>query len=137
MVVLAIPYDAFAAKLASAIPFGEGPDLFVDSHERIGEYARRGFVKPVGDAIEQGAYVEVALTAVSHEGELFAVPLSLKSLALYVNDPWALVLGSEIPSTGNRIGSTSSMNRRPRSMSPATGRARNSAWASQASDQRA
>jgi len=86
VVVLAIPYDAFSAKLASAIPFGEGPDLFVDSHERIGEYARRGFVAPVGDALEQGAYVEVALTAVSHDGELFAVPLSLKSLALYVND---------------------------------------------------
>jgi arabinogalactan oligomer/maltooligosaccharide transport system permease protein len=86
VVVLAIPYDAFSAKLASAIPFGEGPDLFVDSHERIGEYARRGFVGPVGDALEQGAYVDVALTAVSHDGELLAVPLSLKSLALYVND---------------------------------------------------
>lgn len=84
--VLAIPYDAFSAKLASAIPFGEGPDLFVDSHERIGEYARRGFVAPVGDALEEGAYLEVALTAVSHDGELLAVPLSLKSLALYVND---------------------------------------------------
>ncbi|HET6583106.1 MAG TPA: extracellular solute-binding protein [Nannocystaceae bacterium] len=86
VVVLAIPYDAFSAKLASAIPFGEGPDLFVDSHERIGEYVRRGFVAPVGDALEQGVYVEVALQAVGHDGELWAVPLSLKSLALYVND---------------------------------------------------
>ncbi len=84
--LLAVPYDAFSAKLGSAIPFGEGPDVYIDSHERLGEYRRRQLVAPVGDAWDQTAYVDVARAAVSLDGEPHALPLSLKSLALYVDD---------------------------------------------------
>ena len=84
--VLAVPYDALSSKLGSAIPFGEGPDVFVDSHERLGEYRRRELVAPVGDAFEPGAFVAEAEAAVTIDGQKLAVPLSLKSLALYVND---------------------------------------------------
>ncbi len=84
--VLAVPYDALSSKLGSAIPFGEGPDVFVDSHERLGEYHRRRLVTAVGDAYEAGAFVGEAEVAVTVDGERLAVPLSLKSLALYVND---------------------------------------------------
>ena len=84
--VLAVPYDALSSKLGSAIPFGEGPDVFVDSHERLGEYQRRELVAPVGDAFEPGVFVAEAAAAVTIDGQTLAVPLSLKSLALYVND---------------------------------------------------
>ena len=33
---LAVPFDAYAAKLQAAIPLGDGPDLFIDAHERMG-----------------------------------------------------------------------------------------------------
>jgi len=84
--VLAVPYDALSAKVGSAIPFGEGPHVFVDSHERLGDYRRRGLVVAVGDAFESGAFVDQATQAVMLDGEPYAVPLSLKSLALFVND---------------------------------------------------
>ncbi len=84
--VLAVPYDALSSKLGSAIPFGEGPDLFVDSHERLGEYHRRELVADVGDAFEDGVYVGEAVDAVTIDGARFGVPLSMKSLALYIND---------------------------------------------------
>ncbi len=84
--VLAIPYDAFSAKLGSAIPFGEGPDVYVESHERLGEYVRRGLVAPVGEAWPGDVFEAVAVRAVAPEGEPLALPLSLKSHALYVND---------------------------------------------------
>lgn len=84
--VLAVPYDALSSKLGSAIPFGEGPDVFIDSHERLGEYRRRELVAPPGDAFEDGSFVEAAEHAVTVDGVRLAVPLSLKSLALYVND---------------------------------------------------
>ncbi len=87
--LLSVPYDAFSAKLASAIPFGEGPDLFVDSHERLGDYRRRQLVAAPGDAWDPTAFVEVATAAVTVEGEPLALPLSLKSLALYVDDELA------------------------------------------------
>jgi arabinogalactan oligomer/maltooligosaccharide transport system permease protein len=84
--VLAVPYDALSSKVGSAIPFGEGPHVFIDSHERLGDYRRREIVAQVGDAYEVGAFVEQAATAVALDGVPYAVPLSLKSLALYVND---------------------------------------------------
>ncbi|MEM9452880.1 MAG: extracellular solute-binding protein [Myxococcota bacterium] len=92
---LAIPYDAFGSKLAAAIPLGEGPDLYIDMHERLGDYRRRKIVAPVGDALQPGVFDEVALRAVLLDGEAYAVPLSRKSVALYVNT--ALV--SEVPPT--------------------------------------
>ena len=33
--VLAVPFDAYASKLESAIPHGHGPDVFIDAHERV------------------------------------------------------------------------------------------------------
>jgi arabinogalactan oligomer/maltooligosaccharide transport system permease protein len=84
--VLAIPYDALSSKLGSAIPFGEGPDVYVESHERLGEYARRELVAPVGDAWPGDVFVDVAVEAITLEATRLALPLSLKSHALYVND---------------------------------------------------
>ncbi len=82
---LAIPYDAFSAKISAAIPLGDGPHLFIDSHERLGDYRNREIVAAVGDALEPGAFVPASVQAVTLQGRAYAVPLSLKSLALYVN----------------------------------------------------
>jgi len=82
---LAIPYDAFASKISAAVPLGDGPHLFIDSHERLGDYRKREVVAEVGDALEANAFVPSALEAVTLDGQAFAVPLNLKSLALYVN----------------------------------------------------
>ncbi len=80
-----MPYDAYATKLAAAIPLGEGPDLYIDSHERLGDYRARRIVAPVGDALEPGVFSLPALEAVSAEGAVWALPLSQKCLALYLN----------------------------------------------------
>ncbi len=93
--VLAVPYDAFSAKVSSAIPFGEGPHVFIDSHERLGEYARRQLVAGVGDAYDTGAFLPTAAAAVERDALVLAVPLSLKTLALYVADD----LAPSVPAT--------------------------------------
>jgi arabinogalactan oligomer/maltooligosaccharide transport system permease protein len=82
---LAIPYDGFSSKLTAAIPLGDGPDLFIDSHERLGDYRRRGVVAPVGDALERDAFDEGVLAAVLLDGEAYGIPLNVKALALYFN----------------------------------------------------
>lgn len=84
--LLRLPYDAFASKLSAAIPLGDGPDLFIDSHERLGDYRARSLVAPVGDALaDPSAFNEAAVQAVNDaQGRYWAVPLSLKSVALYV-----------------------------------------------------
>lgn len=83
--VLAVPYDAFAAKLESSIPLGEGPDIYIDAHERLGNFRERDIVAPLPFAVDRGAYTANAIAAVEHEGQLWGLPLSQKCLALYIN----------------------------------------------------
>jgi arabinogalactan oligomer/maltooligosaccharide transport system permease protein len=84
--LLALPYDAFGSKLGAAIPLGEGPDLYIDSHERLGDYQKRGIVAPVADAFEgPAAFFANTIEAVSLGGAPWALPLSQKCVALYIN----------------------------------------------------
>jgi arabinogalactan oligomer/maltooligosaccharide transport system permease protein len=86
--LLGVPHDAFAAKLGAAVPLGEGPDLFIDAHERLGDYRELGLVAPAGDALgpaPERDYEPLALAAVSLDGVAYGVPLSPKCLALYYN----------------------------------------------------
>lgn len=99
--VLAIPHDAFARKLQASIPIGDGPDIFIDSHERLGDYRARKIVGVVGDALDSaGAYQAPALEAVRGGGEVWALPISQKCIALYVNTE----LVQEVPADLEGIG---------------------------------
>ena len=94
---LAVPFGAYATKLTPAIPRGHGPDLFIHAHERIGDWARSGLIRPLEDA-EIGGTGRLAPevdSALRFEGRLHGVPLALKSLALFVNRS----LLSEAPDT--------------------------------------
>ncbi|MBN9159745.1 MAG: extracellular solute-binding protein [Myxococcales bacterium] len=84
--VLAVPYEAYLAKLEAAIPRGNGPDVFVGPHNRLGEYLLHRIVAPVGDAVpdsDASLYEPVTVAAVTHEGARYAVPLASKCVALY------------------------------------------------------
>ncbi len=82
--LLAVPYDAYAAKLESAIPLGEGPHVYIDAHERLGDFHERGIVAPVPFVLAE-AYPTRLTAAVTIGGEVLAVPISQKCLALYLN----------------------------------------------------
>jgi arabinogalactan oligomer/maltooligosaccharide transport system permease protein len=87
--LLAIPFEAYSAKLRAAIPHAHGPDLFIDTHERLGVYRRDELVAPVGAAFpEEDAplYDATAVAAMTLDGVRYGVPLSSKCLALFVNE---------------------------------------------------
>lgn len=86
--VLAMPFESYASKLESAIPHGNGPDLFIDAHERVTSYRARGLLAPVaslGEAAYTARFDDTAVRAFSSDGSLWAVPLSVKCVALYLN----------------------------------------------------
>ncbi|HSO32545.1 MAG TPA: extracellular solute-binding protein [Labilithrix sp.] len=86
--MLAIPYEAYLSKLEAAIPRGNGPDVFLGPHNRLGEYLLHGLVAPAGDAFPEGdveAYEPATVAAITTEGQRWAVPLASKCIALYVN----------------------------------------------------
>ena len=83
--LLALPYDAYASKILAAISHGEGPDVFIFAHERAREFAQKGLILSAEGDIDRAAYFPNTLQALMVDEILYGYPLSLKSLALYVN----------------------------------------------------
>jgi arabinogalactan oligomer/maltooligosaccharide transport system substrate-binding protein len=84
--LVAVPYDAFADKLSSAIPRGNGPDLFIYSQDRIGDWAESGTIEPIEFWVDDARLDRFGLEAVNamaYRGSLWGLPLATKSLALY------------------------------------------------------
>jgi arabinogalactan oligomer / maltooligosaccharide transport system permease protein len=77
--LLSVPYEAYIAKLEAAIPRGNGPDVFISPHNRLGEYLLHVLVAPIADA--EGK----ADDAVHHKSKQWGIALSSKCPALYVN----------------------------------------------------
>jgi len=86
--VLAIPFEAYAAKLTAAIPRAHGPDLFIQAHQWIGAYLGEKLIEPIGDGFpdaDVAGFDEPAVKAVTWAGARYAVPLANKCVALYLN----------------------------------------------------
>jgi arabinogalactan oligomer/maltooligosaccharide transport system permease protein len=102
--LLAVPFDAYSAKLAAAIPHAHGPDLFIEAHERLGIYDKEGLLAPAGDAFpdaDVAAFDPVTVGAITNARGRMAVPLANKCLALYVNED--LVPGAPAPTTMEEV----------------------------------
>ncbi len=88
--LVAQPYGAYASKLESAIPTGNGPDLFIDAHERLPSFLEEHIVQPLRaepGAADLGAHFDANhLAVLTERGRLYGLPVALKCAALYVND---------------------------------------------------
>jgi arabinogalactan oligomer/maltooligosaccharide transport system permease protein len=81
---LAVPYDAFVTKLDTTLPRSSGPDVFIYAHERIGDWATRGYLEPVTfDEAEQRDLVASTIDALRTQGQVFGYPLAFKCVALF------------------------------------------------------
>ncbi len=83
---VALPFDGYAAKLEAAIPRGNGPDLFVGSHEAVGDWARLGLVEPLETQVAPATlaqFLDGTVTPLRTHGHLYGLPLAFKSLALF------------------------------------------------------
>ena len=71
--LVAVPYDAFADKLTSAIPGGNGPDLFIYPHDRIGDWSAAGVIEPIEywvDDARADRFTGEAIEAMAYKGSL-------------------------------------------------------------------
>ncbi len=83
--VLSVPFDAFSSKLTSAIPHGAGPDVFIFAHERLRQFHRLKVVAPSTARLARDKYLPSTVQALEVDGEFYGYPLSLKTLALFIN----------------------------------------------------
>ncbi|MCB9730919.1 MAG: extracellular solute-binding protein [Deltaproteobacteria bacterium] len=86
-----LPFGVLASRLESAVPTGNGPDLFIDAHERLGRYIPRGIVQPLDPSADPDWDATVAqlepqhVEALRRDGRLYGLPLSAKAVALFIN----------------------------------------------------
>ena len=85
---LALPHDAFLNKLSSAIPHGNGPDLFIFANELVGSWVKNKLIEPYPAGFINFAhenYFQKTVKGLTWEGSLYGLPLSYKSLMLFYN----------------------------------------------------
>jgi arabinogalactan oligomer / maltooligosaccharide transport system permease protein len=83
---LAVAYDSYATKLEAAIPRGNGPDLFVYAHEKVGSWSQAGLIAPIDTStLDLSDLHPITLGALNFEENLYGLPLAFKCLALYQN----------------------------------------------------
>lgn len=85
---LQIPSEAFADKLTAAIPRGNGPDIFIFAHDRIGDWAEAGILEPVSSWASTEflrAYLKPTVEALVYKKSLYGLPMAFKSVVLFYN----------------------------------------------------
>ena len=86
---LAVPFGSYADKLAAALPRGQGPDIFIFAHDRIGGWASAGHtVAPIDTLVEESVlqrFPPHLVDAMRYRGQLYGLPFNFKSTALIYN----------------------------------------------------
>ena len=78
--------EQITEKFQAAAQGGKGPDIFLWAHDRIGEWADGGLLKPL--EISEGfktAFIPMSWDAVSHNKQTWGYPVALEFVSLVVN----------------------------------------------------
>jgi maltose/maltodextrin transport system substrate-binding protein/arabinogalactan oligomer/maltooligosaccharide transport system substrate-binding protein len=72
-------------QLPIAAPAGEGPDIFIGPHERLGGWVDSGLVTPVDLGAKEGEFLPVSLSAFTYDGDIYGLPYAFENMALMRN----------------------------------------------------
>ena len=78
--------EQITEKFQAAAQGGKGPDIFLWAHDRIGEWADGGLLKPL--EISEGfktAFIPMSWDAVTHNKQTWGYPVALECVSLVVN----------------------------------------------------
>lgn len=78
------------------VPTGKGPDITVGAHDWLGALVAAGVVDTIDLGDKASEFESVALEAMTYDGQLYALPYSLETIALVQN---ADLVGSDAPTT--------------------------------------
>ncbi|MGC5224575.1 sugar ABC transporter substrate-binding protein [Micromonospora sp. DT81.3] len=69
---------------------GNGPDVVAGAHDWLGQLVQNGSIDPLQlSASDLEAYSPVAVQATTYDGQLYALPYAVESVALYCNTDYA------------------------------------------------
>lgn len=73
-------------KFFQSAQSGQGPDIFLWPHDRLGEWADAGLLRPLEiDAATRARFFPKGWEAFTHKGRVWAYPVSLESVGLIYN----------------------------------------------------
>ena len=78
--------EQITEKFQAAAQGGKGPDIFLWAHDRIGEWADAGLLKPLEISEDfKAGFIPMSWDAVSHNKQTWGYPLLLECVSLVVN----------------------------------------------------
>ncbi|ABL78850.1 extracellular solute-binding protein [Thermofilum pendens] len=75
-------------SLKTAIPAGQGPDLFIWAHDWIGKFAEAGLLEPIDEYVTPSVlnkFSPIGQNAIEYRGHYYAMPLAAETVALIYN----------------------------------------------------
>ncbi|MDQ1206368.1 MULTISPECIES: sugar ABC transporter substrate-binding protein [Microbacterium] len=84
----------------SQVPTGEGPDITVGSHDWLGALVAAGVVDTIDLGEKASEFEPVAIEAMTYDGQLYALPYSLETVALVQNVD---LVGADAPASWDEM----------------------------------
>jgi maltose-binding protein MalE len=72
-------------QLPIAAPAGEGPDIFIGPHDRLGGWVDSGLVAPIDLGAKADQFLDVAVQGFTYGGQLYGMPYAVENMALFRN----------------------------------------------------
>lgn len=85
---LAVPPDAIIDKFQVAVPNGNGPDLIIFAHDKIGLWARASLIQPLGEFATPDRlkrFMPQTIKPLVHDKAIYGLPMAYKTLVLFYN----------------------------------------------------
>ncbi|MGV9193523.1 sugar ABC transporter substrate-binding protein [Microbacterium sp. MC2] len=89
-------FEDIRADFTNQVPTGEGPDITIGAHDWLGGLVQAGVVSTLDLGDKAGEFEQVALDAMTYDGQLYALPYSLETIALIQNTD---MVGEDAPAT--------------------------------------
>ncbi|MCR2784281.1 MULTISPECIES: extracellular solute-binding protein [unclassified Microbacterium] len=89
-------FEDIRADFIAQVPTGEGPDLTIGAHDWLGSLVAAGVVDTLDLGEKASSFEQVAVDAMTYDGQLYALPYSLETIALVQNTD---LVGEEAPAT--------------------------------------
>lgn len=89
-------FEDIRNDFTNQVPTGEGPDITIGAHDWLGSLVQAGVVSTIDIGEASSNFEQVSLDAFTYDGQMYALPYSLETIALVQNTD---LVGEEAPAT--------------------------------------
>ncbi len=93
-------FEDIRNDFTNQVPTGEGPDITIGAHDWLGSLVQAGVVATLDPGEVASSFEQVSLDAFTYDGQLYALPYSLETIALIQN---TALVGETAPATWDEL----------------------------------